>query len=135
MGRPRPERGARQGVAMTAGGYFKIDRGVWSHPVLTHDTFSEREAWIWLISNAAWKQDQVRIGRVVVEVERGQLAVSSRFLVQAWSWSKSGVDRFLAKLRKHGMIETRSGPDATVVTVSNYQRYQLPDVGHSRATN
>jgi hypothetical protein len=113
---------------MNGRGFFQVDRGVWSHPVFASEAFTEREAWLWLIARAAWKPNGVRVGQLLVHVERGQLAVSSRYLAEAWRWGKSSVARFLTKLNDAGMIEARHGRDATVITLRNYEKYQLGGV-------
>jgi hypothetical protein len=113
---------------MNGRGFFQVDRGVWSHPVFVAEAFTEREAWLWLIARAAWKPNGVRVGQLLVHVERGQLAVSSRYLAEAWRWGKSSVARFLTKLNDAGMIEARHGRDATVITLRNYEKYQLGGV-------
>jgi hypothetical protein len=46
---------ARTVIRMSARGFFAIDRGVWDHPLFAREKFSEREAWFWLISSAAWE--------------------------------------------------------------------------------
>src|SRR4051812_33644868 len=113
---------------MNGRGFFQVDRGVWSHPVFASEAFTEREAWLWLIARAAWKPNGVRVGQLLVHVERGQLAVSSRYLAEAWRWGKSSVARFLTKLNDAAMIEARHGRDATVITLCNYEKYQLGGV-------
>lgn len=39
----------------------------------------------------------------VVELDRGQLCASVRYMAQAWSWSKSRVNRFLRDNDQDGM--------------------------------
>lgn len=117
-------------------GVFAVDRAVFSHPLLTTgEPFSRREAWLWLISEAAWKPRKVgRIG-AVIELERGQLAHSVRFIADAWGWSKSSVDRFLTRLKTGTMIGTSTGTGLLVITICNYDAYQrlgLPDRDSNR---
>lgn len=116
---------------MSERGVFAVDRGIWDHPELDSDEpFSRREAWIWLISEAAWKPCRVRVGEVRVNLRRGQLAHSIRFMADKWRWSKSAVARFLDILKTGTMIGTESGTGVTVITICNYDEYQrvsLPD--------
>lgn len=115
---------------MTERGVFALDRGWFDHPVFAPEPFTEREAWAWLISSAAWKPRAVRVGSKVVELKRGQAAFSVRFLAEKWQWSKSRVDRFLGRLENQDMVGTESGTGVTVVTICNYDKYQkvsLPD--------
>ena len=111
---------------MSEGGYFKVDRGIWNHPAFARDPFSEREAWLWLISHAAWKPIRVRVGRALVDLERGQFAASLRYLAEAWRWdSKSRVRRFLQRLESETLIDTHTDTETTRLTICKYDKYQL----------
>lgn len=117
-----------------SGGTFNVSRKIWDHPEFRPEPFSEREAFLWLVSEASWKSRTVRAGRVVVDVERGQLCASIRFMAEAWQWSKSRVNRFLKRLENRDMIETQIGTGQLVLTVCNYDTFQgKRDVGGTRA--
>lgn len=105
-------------------GSFMVSRQIWDHPEFKPGQFSEREAFIWLVSEAAWKHRTVRSGRVVIDLERGQLCASLRFISKAWQWPKSRVDRFLKRLENRDMIETQTGTGQLVITICNYNKYQ-----------
>ena len=109
---------------MAERGVFAVDRGLFEHPAFAAEPFTEREAWVWLISSAAWKDRTVRVGSRVVSLKRGQAAFSVRFLAERWQWSKSRVDRYLNRLENQDMIGTEAGTGVTVVTICNYDKYQ-----------
>jgi hypothetical protein len=123
---------------MSERGVFAVDRGVWDHHLFaSHDPLTRREAWLWLISEASWKPRVKRIGAAVIELARGQLAHSIRFVAEAWRWPKSNVARFLAALKTEAMIGTETVHGLTVVTICNYDEYQrvsLPDRDTNRDT-
>ncbi len=111
---------------------------------------SPREAWLWLISNAAWRpvQVMVRDGRSqqMVDLERGQLTYSRSFLRKAWAWtSDKTVRTFLARLEREGMIDIQTGQLQTVISICNYGVFQNggqlsgpsngPAMGQQRAGN
>ena len=79
---------------------------------------------MWMIMEASYKPRQKRVGNITVDLERGQLATSIRFMCDAWSWSKSTVDRFLKRLEKRDMIGTDSGTGINVITIGKYDDYQ-----------
>jgi hypothetical protein len=112
---------------MSERGTFCLDRGWFDHPEFAAEPFTEREAWAWLIANAAYKPHSRRIGHAAINLQRGQFAGSLRFVAEKWQWSKSRVDRFLARLRERDMIGTDSGTGVMVVTICNYDTYQ-PDL-------
>ena len=119
-------------------GYIAIQRGLLEHPLFKPEPFTEREAWIWLIEEAAWKPCRVRIGAEIVSLDRGQLAHSVRYMAKAWRWEQTKVWRFLKKLRTNGMIEnaqenfaknTTASATATQhqtqrISICNYDKYQ-----------
>jgi hypothetical protein len=104
--------------------YIKVARGWFDHPFFANDPLTEREAWMWLIEQAAWKKRVFRIGKHVVPVERSQLACSERYLAAKWQWHASKVRRFLVRLENEAMIEAYSTRDHTIITICNYETYQ-----------
>lgn len=113
-------------------GFITMNRDALEHPLLRDgDRF---RAWFWLIANACWKPTKVSIKGTIVELQRGELSFSQRFLAEKWGWSKSRVDRFIAELRDQSMIETRSKIGATeghnagqgqcIISICNYAQYQ-----------
>jgi len=112
-------------------GVFAVDRGIWHHPLfVSREPLSKREAWLWLISEASWKPRVKRVGSAAIELMRGQLAHSIRFIAEAWRWPKSNVARFLGSLKTESMIDTKTVHGVSVVTICKYDEYQrvsLPD--------
>lgn len=106
-------------------------RGWMNSPMFANEALCERAAWVWLIENAAFAPRQIRVGSTMVDVERGQLVASLRFLADAWRWNKNRVDRFLKTLEQASAINRAQIGTATgVVTLCNYDQYQT-----SRDTN
>lgn len=101
-----------------------VSRRIWDHPDLAKSEFSEREAFLWLVSEASWRPRRVRSGKAVVDLERGQLCASVRFMASAWMWSKSRVDRFLKRVQAVEMIRAESGTGQLIITVCNYDKFQ-----------
>jgi hypothetical protein len=129
----RPSSGAPQTAEgrMSERGVFAIDRGAWDHDYLADpQPFSRREAWFWIVSEAAWKRHRRRILGRPIEVHRGELAASYRFIASKWKWSEARVRRFVSGLISEGMVDAKTDAGLTVITVCNYDRYQrvsLPD--------
>ena len=86
---------------------FKVARGVFDHPVFDGEPFTRREAWLWLIAEAQWKPTRKRAGRLLLNLERGQLAHSVRFMAMAWKWAPARVHRFLQRLQAEAMAPSR----------------------------
>jgi len=89
---------------------------------------SQREAWVWLIENAAWKDTRRRnMKGERIEVLRGQFHTSLRTLGDTFGWGKNKVARFLDKLVLYGMVGTVSGQSGMLITICNYDKYQTVD--------
>lgn len=110
---------------MSERGVFAIDRGAWEHDFLADDQpFSRREAWFWLVSEAAWKPHRRRIMGRPIDLVRGQFVGSLRFIASKWRWSEPRVRRFLSGLISEGMVDAKTDAGVTVITICNYDKYQ-----------
>ncbi|GLQ39759.1 hypothetical protein GCM10007908_33790 [Rhizobium albus] len=107
-----------------ASGVFAVARNIFEHPLFEDEAFTQREAWIWLIREAAWKDRRVRVGRKVCDLKRGQLATSMRFMADRWKWSEARVRRFINRLKNDAMVEVVSDALATQITICKYDIYQ-----------
>ena len=107
-------------------GDFRVSRDVFDHPALKGDTYDRVSAWLSLIADAAWTERIVgRLGRLI-KLERGQIAVSHRFLSDRWKWGPDHkrVSRFLDKLLSLDMIRMHTVSGIGVITITNYELYQ-----------
>jgi hypothetical protein len=111
-------------------GYINVARSIFDHPMFDDGKpYSPREAWLWLISNAAWRPMQIRVrnGRTaeILNLERGQLSYSRSFLRKAWNWpSEKRVRTFLSRLEREHMIDLQTGQLQTVISIRNYGLFQ-----------
>lgn len=110
---------------MSERGVFAVDRGIWDHDLLvSSDPFSRREAWLWLLSEAAWKPHKRRIAGKTIDVKRGQVAASLRFMASKWRWSEARVRRFITSLISSEMVDAKTDAGLSVITICNYDAYQ-----------
>lgn len=105
-------------------GTVNISRRLFLSEAFRHEPFTEREAWLWLVMEASWKDRSVRAGDYVAETRRGQLAASVRFMSKAWSWTAAKVQRFLKRIEKLKMIRVETDTGISIVTICNYDKYQ-----------
>lgn len=121
------------------GGYIAVARNIFDHLLFKEKrSLSRLEAWLWLVSRAAWKPSGVRRRHGVVHVERGQIAVTERDLARTWQWPKTTLRRFLRELAAEGLIATeqtfgpRIGPETgpelsypiSLITICKYNKFQ-----------
>lgn len=116
-------------------GVFQVSRSVWDHPIFKREKFTEREAWLWLLSEAAWCDKRVRVGRCVVELKRGQIAHARSYLAAKWQWNESAVRRFLERLENDAMIDRLATSETTILTICNYDDYQFGWPARDRQTD
>jgi hypothetical protein len=89
------------------------------------EPFTEREAWIWIIAHAAWRETSHRIGNAVVPVPVGSFFTTVRNLRDEWKWgSVTKVQTFLKLLQRQDMISVETNTGKSQITVVNYKKYQ-----------
>lgn len=105
--------------------WVRIQASIFDHEVFAAEPFSEREAWMWLITRAAWKDTRHRIGQSVFDVATGSMFLTLREMQAVWRWkSDKRVRSFLSMLEREGMIETKTDAGKTQISICNYSRYQ-----------
>lgn len=97
--------------------WFAVARSVFTHYLFEGDAYSKREAWLYMVSRAAWHGENVGI----FNCYESELAT-------VYSWDKSKVHRFLQKLISENMIEPVSEPvsnrNRTSYRIVKYKEYQ-----------
>lgn len=117
------------------GGFVAISRAIWDDPDFRDSEMSQREAFIWIVAHASWKPHTVRVGTAVIDLERGQLAYSTRYLAKVFGWSEARVRRYFDVLKNRRTLQTKTDAGVTVITVCNYDAYQsAPDKTDAGAT-
>ncbi len=58
-------------------------------------------------------------------VQRGQVGRSIKGLADRWQWSQGKVKRFLRELEDEGQTESKSDNLTTLISIVNYDRYQI----------
>jgi hypothetical protein len=117
---------------MAEKGYIKLNRKFFMN-FLWNETriYSRAEAWIDLIQLARYEASDEIIKGVLIEIQRGELPVSIRFLESRWGWSNTKVSGFLKMLGDLGMITVKSVRGQTVINLVNYGVYNDGDDGEN----
>jgi hypothetical protein len=106
-------------------GYIKLHRGWRDCDVFKNEPCTQREAWVWLLENAAWKSCQRRDAQgTLITVERGQFHTSIRTIATEWQWSRGRVERFLNDLKTGHMVDCETGHHGLLISICNYDKYQ-----------
>lgn len=108
-------------------GWFIIHRDLFVDPAFKQtEVFSEIEAYIWLLSQAVFDKCVINIAGKPIQLVRGQLSYSHRFLAELWGWSDSTTYRYLKKMVVWHKIETRIETGQFIITICNYDDLQRP---------
>jgi hypothetical protein len=116
-------------------GFYLMHRGWQDHPVFRNEEYSRRDAFVWMIEEASFKQTQIYASSGTITLKRGQLSHSLRFMAKAWKWDETKVRRFLSSLSKAKIIDAATDAGQTVITICNYEKYQTVEKQPDAATD
>lgn len=83
------------------------------------------EAWVDLLWLASHEPQKKLIQNQLVNLKTGQRDLSIRFLSERWKWSKNKVIRYIDLLENDEMVSTDTSTGQTIVTICNYETYQI----------
>lgn len=110
-------------------GYIPINRKIFDHDFWKEAReYSKFEAWLDLIQTARFDKEEISqwLSGKFIKYGRGQLPASVRFLKERWGWgSNTKVEQFLKQLETRSMIKTDKGQGQTVITICNYDTYNI----------
>ena len=103
-------------------GYVHIHRRLLGHHAFRND--AEAMAFAWMVVRASWNDSRVRYKDRILNLSRGQLAISVRDMAAAMDRDKAWIERLWKRLKAETMIETVAEAGVTVITICNYNDYQ-----------
>lgn len=110
-------------------GWYRMHRGWMEHALFRGEPFSRRDAFQWLIQSAAFQPGEIGTKAGTVELARGQLSYSIRYMANAWKWDEKKVRRFLSAARDAEIIALDTAAGQTIITICNYAYYQADQRG------
>lgn len=113
-------------------GYIPIDRFLFQSKYWAEKRiYSHAEAIIDLLQTASYKAITKNFNNRKIELQRGQLVASNRFLSARWGWTESRVRRFLRKLLEEGLFNINIIQKINVITVVNYSKFSSDSLNDS----
>jgi len=106
-------------------GWIKLHRKLRECDLWNCEPFSRGQAWVDILLMVNHDDKKVVLGSQVVEIKRGQTITSIRKLSEKWHWGNKKTISFLGQLEKLKMIDKESDTKKTLLTVINYDDYQL----------
>jgi len=117
-------------------GYIKLSRRFFEHDLWTKQrVFSYAEAWLDCIRMAAYAPHRRLIGKTMIDIPRGAIVASERFLSERWAWSRTKIRGFLTLLHEEQMIVQKKDRSQTVITLCNFERYNFAQNGKEPEKN
>lgn len=111
---------------MTETGHIRLSRQFAKHAFWQEErVYSRAEAWLDLIVEAAFAPRKKLVSGAMVEIPRGGIVASERFLSDRWKWSRTKVRAFLDLLRAEKMVSTTTEKTTccTIIYLRNYERF------------
>lgn len=106
-------------------GFVRLSRGYFSHPFWTEKrAFSRAEAWLDLVATCAFEPRKQIVNGELIEIPRGGIAATERFLSDRWMWSRTKVRAFLDILEAEKMIKDhQKNRRFSVFLLCNFDRF------------
>lgn len=112
-------------------GYIKLHREIENHWLWEEPR--RLRAWIYLLFEAAWEPRTIPWGKdETVTLLRGQLATSVRKLNGRWGFCTETTIALLRLFEEQGMITRETSAKRSLITIVNYEKYQLGDDSSER---
>lgn len=105
-------------------GFVRLYRSLLGHHAFRND--AEAMAFAWMVMRAAWRPTRVRYKERMIDIDRGQLAVSIRDMAAAMDRDKAWVERLWKRLKSETMIETLTVGGVSLITIYKYNEFQSP---------
>lgn len=117
-------------------GFRKQWRKIWSNPIFIGNP-NRICVWMWLLDHAMWKDGvKVRFAKQTIELKRGQLTCGAYQIAKETGVARATVERVIKLLINEEQIELRTDRQCSLITVKNWELYQLKDeVNEERVRN
>lgn len=108
-----------------ADAFVRLNRKFFRHFFWREErVYSRAEAWLDLVQTAAYEAQKRMVADELIEVPRGGIVASERFLSDRWMWSRTKVRAFLKTLFSERMIvRPRNHYRNTLFVLSTYEKY------------
>jgi hypothetical protein len=114
-----------------------LHRKIFENPVIGSNPIYFR-AWVWLLCEAKYRPVRQRVASGksdTIELQRGQFSHSRSFIAKALGLSEQRVRTFLNWLKIEGMICVHINQGQMVITICNYEEYQLDAEANNQQPN
>lgn len=107
-------------------GYICLNRKIRDSWIWDFDNPKLALAWIDILMLANWKDKRKYISGKPVEIKRGSVLTSYVSLGERWGVHRDTARKWVKLFERDKMVSTKSNNHMTLITVENYERYQIP---------
>lgn len=109
---------------MVSKGWISIHRKILDNLIVTKDSdyFS---VWIYLLLNATHSELEVDFNGELIKLKIGQLITGRKVISKQFNISESKVQRILKKLEFEHLIEQVTTAKGRLISIINYEKYQI----------
>ena len=104
--------------------WFKVSRNIFESKMWNEKPFDRSHAWLDMVGNANYKDGTIFIRGNEVEIKRGQLAWSIRFMSDRWGHTQKWIEKFLKSLKRDTQITIQKTYPISLISIINYEKYQ-----------
>ena len=104
--------------------WIKVYRSITEDDDYFAERFTRKMAWIDLLLLANSKDSTIIKRGIKIQIHKGQVFKSIRFLSDRWQWNEKTTLRFLNDLELDGKVQRKITNVSTLITIINYSNYQ-----------
>lgn len=106
-------------------GYIALHRKIMENEFYLSEKFTKSQAWIDLLLLATHTDRTIFIRGIEINLKAGELCYSQLSLARRWKWDFKTVCKFLKLLENRKMVETKTNNVTTIISIVNWQEYQV----------
>lgn len=115
-------------------GYIKLYRKTLNNPIVCKDA-DHFYLWCYLLLNAAYKSYDVIFAKKRITLQPGQLLTGRKSLSKKLGMNESKVERILKELKNEQQIEQQTSNRNRLITVLNWDLYQIIEQQNEQQVN
>ena len=110
---------------MATDGYILLFKQIQDNWLWSDKPFAKGQAWIDLLLMANFADGEMVSKGTLVEIKRGQVFRTVKFLSDRWGWGIKKTKLFLKLLETQKMVTLEGLPNGTRITIEKYDDFQL----------
>lgn len=115
-------------------GWIKLHRKIWDSPTVTRDS-DYLAVWIYLITHATHKEYKTYFNGSKIVVKPGQLITGRKKIAAITRVSESKIFRILKCFENEQQIEQQTKPSGSVISIVNWDKYQINEQPNEQQMN